>query len=546
MTPDELAEIRTAFAIESSEMLAEMETALLSLQRNPQANEELHRLFRAVHTIKGSSSIVGAEHVELFCHELEHLLVMLREQALPLPKDFTQFLLHCHDHISRLIDAAAAGNDDAAPPPRHVQLLETLQTWHFSAVAVPEATAQQLTPLPEQEPQTAEENSTELPAALHNIVKLDAGKLDQLINLAVELVTVSSALEAHLKKSHDAIAGELASQVSDLVKLVQERAMLFRMVPVGDLFKRFQRLVNDLSSSGGKQIVLRTQGGDTELDKVMAEKIREPLVHLIRNAVDHGIESPHERTAAGKPPRGIIRLQAYQEAGRIVVEVHDDGRGISRDKVLQKALQRGLLRANEPSDQDLLALIFEPGFSTLDEATLLSGRGVGMDAVKRTVNELHGSISLSSTEGTGTTVKISLPLSLALIDGFMVMVGGVHYILPMELVGETIDLSQESQRLLQQRGYLDLRGHALPCIDLRSLLGATATSTDDRFIVVVNNEQRQPVGLAVDRLIGEVRAVIKPLGRLYRDITIISGATILGDGTLALILDLPELLRNSR
>ncbi|WP_161947391.1 chemotaxis protein CheA [Trichlorobacter thiogenes] len=531
---DEFAEIREAFALESVEMLAEMESALLILESTPTVGDDFNRLFRAVHTIKGSASIVAADQVESFCHALEHLLVQVRENELPLTKELLALCLQCHDHIKALIAGFEAS--DTQLPPRHEQLVSLITQWHPPAVV--ETTAQ---PEPEQLLPT-DEASTEESAAAQKVVRVDAQKLDQLINLVVELVTASSELESHVKRLGDSASFESASAVSLLVKKIQERAMVFRMVPVGDLFRRFQRLVHDLSASCGKKIQLLTIGAETELDKVMAERLREPLVHLIRNAIDHGIETPVERVAFGKPAIGTIRMNAFQEAGSIVIEVRDDGRGISRERVLHKAVERGLIRPLEAADRDPLSLIFEPGFSTMDEATLLSGRGVGMDVVKRTIEELRGKIDLTSIEGQGTCFQLRLPLSLALIDGFMIMVGCSYFILPMELVDETIDLPQDAATELQQRGYLNIRGEALPCLDLNGILRPDSQAPDSRFVVVVRQDGRR-VGLAVDRLVGEVKAVIKPLGRIYRDARIISGATILGDGTIALILDLPELLR---
>lgn len=531
---DELAEIREAFALESVEMLAEMETALLNLETTPAVGDDFNRLFRAVHTVKGSASIVAADLVESFCHALEHLLVQVREHALPLTKDLLSLCLQCHDHIKGLIAAFEASETQL--PPRHEQLLTLITQWQAPAV-IETAALPEPAPLPQ-----TDEASTEESAAAQKVVRVDAQKLDQLINLVVELVTASSELESHVKRLGDSASFESASAVSLLVKKIQERAMVFRMVPVGDLFRRFQRLVHDLSASSGKKIQLLTAGAETELDKVMAERLREPLVHLIRNAIDHGIGTPAERLALGKPVLGTIRMNAFQEAGSIVIEVRDDGRGISRERVLRKAVERGLIRTLEAADRDPLALIFEPGFSTMDEATLLSGRGVGMDVVKRTIEELRGKIDLTSIEGQGTCFQLRLPLSLALIDGFMVMVGSDYFILPMELVDETIDLPPATEHELQQRGYLKIRGEALPCLDLNTILQPDSPKKESRFVVVVRQENRR-VGLTVDRLEGEVKTVIKPLGRIYRDARIISGATILGDGAIALILDLPELLR---
>lgn len=531
---DEFAEIRQAYALESAEMLAELESALLALENLPVVGDDFNRLFRAVHTIKGSSSIVSADHVESFCHALEHLLVKVREDQLPLSRELIGLLLHCHDHIRTLITAFEANSTEL--PPQHAQILASIATWqshHEEACRRPDD---------EGLPLYQEDAFIDTSSTAQKVVRVDALKLDQLINLVVELVTASSELESHVKQLGDGASLEAASSVSLLVKKIQERTMVFRMVPVGDLFRRFQRLVHDLSASTGKQIHLSTSGLETELDKVMAERLREPLVHLVRNAIDHGIELPHERQAAGKPATGTVSLHAFQETGCIVIEVRDDGRGINHEQVLRHAVERGLISHQEAAERDPLDLIFEPGFSTLDEATLLSGRGVGMDVVRRTIEELRGKIVVTSTMGVGSTFQLRLPLSLALIDGFMVMLGNDSYIMPMELVDETIDLPLQSRRELNQRGYLNIRGEALPCLDLKRALQSGQLGQEGSFAVVVRLNGRR-VGLTVDRLVGEVKAVIKPLGRIYRNARLISGATILGDGTIALILDLPELVR---
>lgn len=544
---DELAEIREAFALESAEMLAEIEESLLALGNNPTSESEFNRLFRAVHTVKGSASIVSADDVENFCHALEHLLFKARDDKYQLAGDLLALLLQCHDHIKALIVAFEAGQEET--PPQHIPLLNQISLWQMSppATAEPASNEQQAEPeLPEEAvctPPDYENHHLEETSAVQKVVRVDAQKLDQLINLVVELVTTTSELEASVKRVADTTTQETASAVSQLVKQIQERAMVFRMVPVGDLFKRFQRLVHDLSVSTGKQIKLITTGVETELDKVMAERLREPLVHLIRNAIDHGLETPLEREANGKPACGTIRMNAFHEAGNIVIEVQDDGCGINRDRVLAKATARGLVRSPEPTDQEILSFIFEPGFSTMDETTLLSGRGVGMDVVKRTIEDLRGKIDIESVEGEGTCLQLRMPLSLALIDGFMVLAGTDLYILPMDQVEETIDLPKEKETELKQRGYLNLCDEALPCIDLNHVLQQESRAKKARFVVVIKQNDRR-VGLVVDQLHGEVKAVIKPLGRIYRDARIISGATILGDGRIALIIDLNELLRS--
>lgn len=536
MTSEEQAEIRFAFALETAENLAEMETALLALESRPEIGDDLNALFRAVHTIKGSAGIVGAETVELFCHDTEHLLSRVREQELPLTRDLVALLLQCHDHVRALVGAFEAGT--ASLPPIHDQLLSRIATWLALPCHGTGDVREHEVPAPSAAETLAESNAD------RRIVKIESGKLDQLINLVVELVTATSELESHVKRTADPAAAESAATVSLLVKQVQERTMIFRMVPVEDLFRRFQRVLHDLAAETGKQLRLQTTGVETELDKVLAEKIREPLLHLVRNAADHGIEPPDERLSAGKPPFGTISLNAWQETGSIVIEVADDGRGINREKVLQRGLERGLVRTGDAAGLDPLSLIFEPGFSTIEQATRLSGRGVGMDVVRKIVEGLRGKLELESLEGSGTKVRIRLPLSLALIDGFMVAVGGRFFIMPMDLVDETLDLSPADLQRLEGRGYHDLRGEALPCLDLRASLQIDAPAPASRFAVVARTGARR-TALVVDHLEGAVKAVIKPLGNAYRDVRIISAATILGDGSIALILDIPELLKSA-
>lgn len=540
MTPEQ-QEIREAFALEAVEMLAEMEGALLDLEAHPQsAGDGFNRLFRTVHTIKGSAGIVSADYLEQFCHSLESLLVRIRERELSLSHDLIGLFLQCHDHITRLTSDFEAGDD--AVPPRQSPLIAALESYVASSAAV---SAEAL-----YEDEAGQGPVQDVGAALaatssRKVVRVDAQKLDQLINLVVELGIAGSELESHVKRLGDSASIESVDRVSLLVKKIQERAMVFRMVPVGDLFRRFNRVAHDLADICGKQIQLVTSGQETELDKVMAERLHEPLLHLIRNAADHGIESAAERHAVGKPLHGTISMNAYQEAGYIIIEVRDDGRGISRERVQAKAIASGLLKGHELGDRDPLTLIFEPGFSTMDEATMLSGRGVGMDVVLQTVESLRGSIHTNSVEGKGTSFLLKMPLSLALIDGFMVSIAGDNYILPMELVDETIDLPAEQCQQLAQRSYLAVRGEALPYIDPLRIVKPDASVPVARFAVIVRYEGRR-IGVLVDRLVGELKAVIKPLGKLYSDVRVISGATILGDGSIALILDLPELIRLSQ
>lgn len=539
MTPEELAEIRFAFALETAENLSEMETALLALENRPEVGDDFNALFRAMHTIKGSAGIVDASFVELFCHSAEHLLSRIREHELPLTTDLISLFLQCHDHIRSLVAAYEQGEETV--PAAHEQLLSSIKL-------LLELPAQETADSPPESDHSVKDSQLAASSTVlaesnseRKIVKVESIKLDLLINLVVELVTATSELEAHVKRSGDPAATESVTVVSALVKQVQERAMVFRMVPVNDLFRRFQRLLHDLSLETGKELHLKTSGAETELDKVLAEKLREPLLHLVRNAADHGIEAPEARLAAGKPAFGTISLNAWQEAGNIMIEVSDDGQGLNQEKIIQKAMERGLVRQEDIAVCDPLSLIFMPGFSTMETASTLSGRGVGMDVVKQTVESVRGRIEVSSTKGQGSSFRIRLPLSLAMIDGFMVTVGSNLYIMPMELVSETIDLMPDDLHWLENHGYHNLRGEAIPCLDLRKLLQADCEQPKIRSAVVVNVGNKR-TALVVDHLEGAIKAVIKPLGNSCRDLRIISGATILGDGTIALILDLPELL----
>jgi two-component system chemotaxis sensor kinase CheA len=306
-------------------------------------------------------------------------------------------------------------------------------------------------------------------------------------------------------------------------------------------------VVRDISKQLGKEIELVVTGGDTELDKSMVELIGDPLMHLVRNSLDHGIETPDERTASGKPRSGRLGLNAYHEAGSIVIEVSDDGKGLARNRILKKATERGLIAEGAVlSDPEIWQLIFAPGFSTADQVTDISGRGVGMDVVKRNIESLRGQISLASTEGRGTTTQIRLPLTLAMIDGFLTLVGGVHYVLPLAVVSECIDLPAECREQPGRTcGTFDLRGEVLPYLDLALFYGAEpALQPQDggRRSLVVVRQGPVRIGLVVDRLLGEHQTVIKPLASIFKPLEALAGSTILGSGDVALVLDMQGLM----
>lgn len=372
-------------------------------------------------------------------------------------------------------------------------------------------------------------------------VKVEASKLDNLIDLVGELVIAGAAASLSIKLNDIGAMAEANESVTALVERIRDASLTLRMVAIGEVFQRFPRVVRDISKELGKDIELLVTGAETELDKSMVEKLADPLMHIVRNAMDHGIETGEQRLASGKTARGALRLNAYHESGSIVIEVNDDGRGLDRERILAKAIEKGLVQAEQVlSDSEVFRLIFEPGFSTAAQITNLSGRGVGMDVVRRNIEQLRGEVDVLSEFGLGTTVRIRLPLTLAIIDGFQVKVANEVFVLPLDQVIECIDLGEQ----IDANDLFNLRGEALPYVHLRELFGLPA-STGGRESLVVLQFGTQRAGVVVDQLIGESQAVIKPLGHIFARNKILSGSTILGDGSVALILDVPQLIQKA-
>ena len=380
-------------------------------------------------------------------------------------------------------------------------------------------------------------------------VRVAIDKIDSLIDLVGELVITQSMLD-QFREEFDinklALLQEGLTQLARHTRELQESVMGIRMLPIGSVFNRFPRLVRDLSGKLGKNVRLDMHGEHTELDKTVLEKIGDPLVHLVRNAIDHGLEMPDKRRAAGKVEQGTLRLEAFHRGGSIVVEVGDDGAGLNRDAIVAKAVQRGLISSGEGmSDEAVAELIFQPGFSTAAVTTDLSGRGVGMDVVRRNVADLGGSVTIRSTPGKGSTFTIVLPLTLAIIDGLSAAVGEESYIVPLVSIVETVQLKADAVRPVVGGGELfRFRGEYLPVIRLHEAFGCSGAheAIEDGLIIVVEGEGTR-VGLFVDALNGQQQAVVKSLEANYRRVSGVSGATILADGSVALIVDIPGLLR---
>lgn len=405
-----------------------------------------------------------------------------------------------------------------------------------------------------------------------SMIRVNADKLDEHINLIGELIIASAGINLSAIKSGIPELLEAASLMKRLVENVRDSALQLRMVQIGATFNKFQRVVRDVSKEIGKDISLEIRGAETELDKTVIEKIGDPLTHLVRNSIDHGIESAEVRIARGKPARGTLCLNAYHDSGSIAIEVSDDGGGLNKQRILAKAIERGLVKPDQVlSDDEIHKLIFEPGFSTAEQINNLSGRGVGMDVVRRNIADLRGSIDIESTEGVGAMIRIRLPLTLAIIDGFLVGVGASSFVIPLEMVVECVELSDEEVKASQGRQHLNLRGEVLPFIRLKELFDIAdapppAPAEDDeeetseialpvdeelafllepvhRENVVVVNYAGKRAGFVVDALLGEYQTVIRPLGQVFRGTEGISGFTILGTGQVALILDVPGIVR---
>jgi two-component system chemotaxis sensor kinase CheA len=375
------------------------------------------------------------------------------------------------------------------------------------------------------------------------VVKVSAEKLDRLVDLVGELVIAGASAHAKAQAGAAGAAAllEATVTVNKLVEEIRDNALSLRMVQIGETFNRFRRIVRDVSLELGKEIELQIHGADTELDKTIVEKLSDPLMHIVRNSIDHGIEPVDLRRARGKPESGTLALQASHESGSIIIEVSDDGGGLNKERILAKAIERGLVKEGAAlSDQEIINLIFEPGFSTADAVSNLSGRGVGMDVVRRNIDELRGTIEVETEEGLGTTMRLRLPLTLAIIDGFRVSVAAASYVVPLDVVIECLDLAPFLES--EQNHLINLRGEVLPFLRLREVFQIPGdVPARERVVVIQHGDLR--AGIVVDRLMGEFQTVIKPLGKLFHKARGIGGSTILGTGEVALILDVAQMVQ---
>ncbi|MBI4874101.1 MAG: chemotaxis protein CheW [Acidobacteria bacterium] len=524
-------ELLADFILESREHLTSIEQRLLTLEREPADTDAIHSVFRGFHTIKGLAGFLEFPAIREVAHEVETALNLAREGQLAITPAVVDVVLESVDYLSRAIAAVEAG-EGCDRMPGHDGLLGKVRALVAVEPGAPVETAPQ-----------AESDARRPAAAAESLsVRVDTGKLDYLMEMVGEMV-IAQSLVRHSPALAAASDPKLQRDLAQLARItseVQRTAMAMRMIPVGQLFQRVARQVRDLSRKVGKQVELVTRGEDTELDKTIAEALADPLMHMVRNAIDHGIESEDVRTAAGKAAQARITLSAHHRAGQIVIEVADDGRGLDTQKILAKARARGLVEdgARLP-DADIFRLILEPGFSTADQVTDMSGRGVGLDVVRKQVEKLRGRIEIRSQAGRGTDFTLKLPLTLALIDGLVVAVGRHRYIVPLFAVREMFRPAAENLFTVRNRQEMALvRGRLLPVLRLyRRFNLAPRTEDPCQALLIVAEGDGQPFCLMVDDLIGKQEVVIKSLGEGLDKVPGVAGCAILGDGRVGLILD---------
>ncbi|MGO9378307.1 MAG: chemotaxis protein CheA [Dissulfurispiraceae bacterium] len=678
---------KAVFKEEANELLSELESSLLQLEESPDDMDLIGRVFRAMHTIKGSGAMFGFDDIAEFTHEVETVFDMVRNGALTVSKDLIDLTLAARDRIRNMLDASESGtvadeatkNDivislrkisqkpaahaeraDAAldlpgtneeatyrirfRPPKDIYLrginpssmLEELRQMgeckivaqthdipvldHFNTdycytywdiilttdkglnalrdvfifieddselkieaiyrksefetekpykklgeilIERGDLKPSDLEKLPRligeklidaglvqaEEVRSAlaeQQHRKELQEKLQKTdinasIRVPSEKLDKLVNLVGELVTVQARLTQTASGRGDPVLLSIAEEVERLADELRDNTMNIRMLQIGTTFSKFKRLVRDLSKELGKEIHLSTEGAETELDKTVIEKLNDPLVHLIRNSIDHGIESPEIRKEAGKQERGTIHLSAMHSGAHVLIQIRDDGAGLDKDVIRAKAVEKGLISSDaELTEKEVFSLVLAPGFSTAKTVTSVSGRGVGMDVVKQAIDALHGTIDICSQKGIGTTITLKLPLTLAIIEGLLVRIGKDHFVLPLAVVKECVELVEEDSAEAHGRHIANVRGRIIPYIKLRERFGINGGVPDIEQVVIAEIGDNN-IGFVVDAVIGEHQTVIKSLGTFYKNVEGVSGATILGDGTVAMILDVSKI-----
>ncbi|MFI5303626.1 MAG: chemotaxis protein CheA [Nitrospiria bacterium] len=566
MNAEERKFVLRTFLIESGERLAEMEEALVDLEASPGNKELTDKIFRAAHTLKGNSMSLGFAEIGKFIHGTENLLQKLRSQEIPLSGEIVTLLLQSIDMLRHMIPDGVAGV--FVMQPAHHDLLKLVES-AASGIVSEDSPANPSGHVPSHDMEKRRRPWGRRREDIHELIdksrsiRVGSEKLDRLLNLMGEITLSQGRIKEELKKHRenrrDHYLLDIYSDTDPLLTELQDQIMKLRMVPIGPSLRHFIRVVRDIAKSHNKLAKLCLEGEDVEIDSSFIESLKDPLTHMIRNAVDHGIEMPELRREKGKNPCGILSLRVFHDSGSIVIQIQDDGAGLRKKEILQKALALGLTSEEKKlTEQDIYRFIFEPGFSTSEKITDISGRGVGMDVVQKGIDALRGTIEITSEENRGTVFTIKLPLTMAIISGFVVGVGEERYVIPLDSVVECLDLNdliatkstilspgevtQAEKKDQRGRGFVNLRGKALPYCRLRDhfLLGGSSESREN---IVVIQQHEKKAGLVVDSIYGEIQAVVKPLGDLFNGLPGVTGSTILGNGKVGLILDVPSLLR---
>jgi two-component system chemotaxis sensor kinase CheA len=584
------------FVVEAREHIESAETSVLKLEDNPGDIDAINSIFRAFHTVKGVAGFLNLKQIGALAHSAESLLDLARQGKLKLGGPSVELILSASDLLKKLVNAvdtaiqsnsiisgesaldgmlaslSACAMGSAVPsqkaetvtpvtpvnerphPVEHAPAPATQASAPATAVQTPSAPPASVSPAtaaPPTEPASkaapVETEKAKASAPAESSVKISTERLDSLINMVGELV-IAQSMAAQDSKAYTVTNHRLARNLGHLAKItreLQELSMSMRMVPIQGVFQKMTRLVRDLEKKTGKKIELEFAGGETELDRTLIEQITDPLVHMVRNSCDHGIEMPEDRIKSGKPPAGKLALRAFHRSGSIAVEISDDGRGLNTARILKKAIANGILpEGAQPTEAEIFKLIFHAGLSTAEKVTDVSGRGVGMDVVKRNVESLRGRIDIASVEGKGATFTISLPLTLAVIDGMVVKAGGQKFILPTLSVEQSLRPKAEQLSSVQGRGELCMvRDHLLALYRLDELFGISTSKVDptQAIVVIVNHDNRRCC-LVVEELLGQQQVVIKSLGDGIGKVPGVSGSAILGDGNVSLILDVSGLM----
>lgn len=575
-------QILNDFVVESMENLESIEVNLVDLEQDPSNQETINAIFRPFHTVKGVSGFLNLKKINRLSHCTENLLDSARQGEYKINDAIVDVILESVDVLKQLVTqvetSISSGSADLEGDIAVEDIIETVNHAHKTAVSANIPLGERLIEKGvtedekvqsslEKQRRTPEKRigkilveekaapSKEVISALRDQkragvaelqVKVDTHKLDNLIDLTGELVISQSMLRQNpaIQKVVDQQLNQNFSQLNQIVSSLQKITMSMRMVPIKATFQKMVRLVRDLARNSGKRVALQMSGEDTEIDRNVVDELYEPMVHMIRNSVDHGLETPAERSAAGKDEQGLVQLRAYHKGGNIVIEIEDNGRGLNRERIIEKAIRTGLIESEAGmSESEIFDLIFHPGFSTAQQVTDVSGRGVGMDVVKKGIEKLRGRLDVESAEGKGTTVIISLPLTLAIIEGMVVRVGKERYILPTMAILESFKPKKEEYYTVKQRGEMVMtRGNLIPLIRLDKLfhIEADAEAPWDGLVVVVENKEEQR-GLLLDELLGQEEIVIKSLGEALKHTKGLAGGAILGDGRVGLILDIAGL-----